>query len=222
MTTHSERMKEHLISQFGDKPVIYAELDALGAELDEIHKAFDDLKNKRWIATGEGVQLDNIGTIVDRARKIDDAIQTDFFGFRDQDNAQTFDVGRFRGDSETWLKTVWLDDGRYRKILWLKIFKDCSICTIDDMLHSLSVLFDVDHITLSEIGNADVLLGIGKRLTANEIRFMTSIELLVRGGGIGINAIEMYNYDNCFGFLEQPNIKGFEVGEFADIAYIGG
>lgn len=65
-TIHSDRMKDHLIAQFADKPVIYAELDALGAELDLLRQAFTDLREKRWIDTGEGMQLNGIGTIVDR------------------------------------------------------------------------------------------------------------------------------------------------------------
>lgn len=220
--THAERMESHLIAQFDNKPVLYAILEALGAEMDEIKQACDDLKNKRWIDTGEGVQLDNIGTIIDRPRMIDDAIQVDFFGFREQDNAQTFGVGRFRGDSETWLKTVWLDDGRYRKILWLKVFKDCSTCNINDMIHSLSILSDCDTVTINEVGNADVVIGIGRRMTPNERRFMLASGLMIRGAGIGVQSMSMYDKDNFFGFIGQRKAAGFGAGTFADLFYIGG
>ena len=77
--THTERMISHLIGQFQDKPVIEAELEALGAELDALRSAFDDLRNKRWIDTGEGAQLDGIGTIVNRSRTIKDSLQIEFF-----------------------------------------------------------------------------------------------------------------------------------------------
>ena len=39
-------MKEHLIAQFDRKPVLYAILDALGAELDEIEEAQGNLMVK--------------------------------------------------------------------------------------------------------------------------------------------------------------------------------
>ena len=99
-TMHTDRMKEHLLAQFADKPVIYAELEALGAELDLLHQTMLDLKEKRWIDTGEGVQLDNIGTIVNQSRHIDNAIQIEFFGFAEQANTKTFDIGRFRNDDD--------------------------------------------------------------------------------------------------------------------------
>ena len=81
---HTDRMRQHLISQFqwevidskiyGDKPVLRAILTALGAEMDELNQAVNDIENKRWIDTAEGVQLDGIGEIVDRSRQIDKAI----------------------------------------------------------------------------------------------------------------------------------------------------
>lgn len=219
---HTDRMKEHLIAQFADKPVLYAELEALGQELDLLHKAFCDLRDKRWIDTGEGVQLDNIGTIINRSRQISNAIQIDFFGFQDQDNTQTFGVGRFREDGETWLKSTILNDERYRKILWLKVFKDVSNGYADDILHAVSVLFDVGHVSLQEIGNAKLLIGIGKELSANDIRFLQAVDLLPRGAGIGIYAADMYDYDNYLGFVDQPNAKGFDAGTFADLITIGG
>ena len=140
-TMHTDRMKEHLLAQFADKPVIYAELEALGAELDLLHQTMLDLKEKRWIDTGEGVQLDNIGTIVNQSRHIDNAIQIEFFGFAEQANTKTFDVGRFRNDDETWMKSTDLDDDWYRNVLWLKVFKDTSYATADDILNSVSVVF---------------------------------------------------------------------------------
>ena len=92
----SEHMKGHLIGQFHEKPVLAAVLETLGEELEEIAQAFHDLKEKRWIDTGEGVQLDGIGQIIDRPRQIEEAVQLEFFGFRDQANAKGFEEGRFR------------------------------------------------------------------------------------------------------------------------------
>jgi hypothetical protein len=92
----SERMINHLIMQFSKSVNMQALLTALGDELDELNKVLDDLKNKRWIDTGSGIQLDNIGVLVDRSRTIEGAIQLEFFGFLDQPNTLTFGVGRFR------------------------------------------------------------------------------------------------------------------------------
>ena len=47
----SERMINHLLMQFSKSVNMQAFLTALGDELDELNKALDDLKNKRWIDT---------------------------------------------------------------------------------------------------------------------------------------------------------------------------
>ena len=204
--THTERMISHLIGQFQDKPVIEAELDALGAELELLRQVFDDLKNKRWIDTGEGAQLDGIGTIVNRSRTIKDSLQIEFFGFSGQDNSQTFDVGRFRDINDNWLASTRLNDDDYRKILWLKVFYDSSHATGDELIH----------IVLHEVGNAKIMVGIGRRLTANDIRRARVLNLITLGGGIGLIAVEMFDPD-YFGFLGQNNAKSFDTGTFADV-----
>lgn len=213
--THTERMISHLIVQFQDKPVIEAELEALGAELDALWSTFDDLKNKRWIDTGEGVQLDGIGTIVNRDRTIQDSLQLEFFGFSGQDNSQTFGVGRFRSLNETWLASTRLEDDDYRKILWLKVFYDSSQATGDELIHCLRVLFNAQNIILHDAGNAKIIVGIGRRLTANDIRLARTLHLITLGGGIGLCNVEMFD-GNYFGFLGQPNALGFEQGIFAN------
>jgi hypothetical protein len=212
--THTERMISHLIGQFQDKPVIEAELEALGAELDALRSAFDDLRNKRWIDTGEGVQLDGIGTIVNRDRTIQDSLQIEFFGFSGQDNSQTFGVGRFRSINETWLASTRMEDDDYRKILWLKVFYDSSQATGDELIHCLRVLFDTQNIILHEAGNAKIIVGIGRRLTANNIRLARTLHLITLGGGIGLLAVEMFDAD-YFGFLGQPDAKTFGAGSWA-------
>lgn len=212
--THTERMISHLIGQFQDKPVIEAELEALGAELDALRSAFDDLRNKRWIDTGEGVQLDGIGTIVNRDRTIQDSLQLEFFGFSGQDNSQTFGVGRFRGINENWLASTRLEDDDYRKILWLKVFYDSSQATGDELIHCLRVLFNAQNIILHEVGNAKIIVGIGRRLTANDIRLARTLNLITLGGGIGLRAVEMFDAD-YFGFLGQPDAKTFGAGSWA-------
>lgn len=75
--THSDSMKEHLIAQFDKKPVLYAILDALGAELDEIEEATTRVKNCRYLDTSIGEQLDGLGKVVDEARRMSDGSDLD-------------------------------------------------------------------------------------------------------------------------------------------------
>ena len=216
MAKRSESMENHLIGQFKGKRVPRAILEALGEEMDELEQVFADLRDKRWIDTGEGAQLDGIGTIVNQPRQIADAIQIAFFGFQGQDNALGFEQGRFRDQWETWLQSVNLSDPEYRKLLWLKVFKNISTGTAEDTIVLTRRIFDAPYVVLSELGNAKIFIGIGRVLNKNELAIAKAMDLIVRAGGVGVKGMSMFNYDNYFGFLGQPNAKGFEVGSFAD------
>lgn len=223
---HTDRMRQHLISQFqweiidskiyGDKPVLRAILSALGAEMDELNQAVNDLKNKRWIDAAEGVQLDGIGEIVDRSRQIDKAIAVKVFGFYGQPNIVGFGQARFKGANESNLESYILDDTEYKLVLALKAMKNNSRATAEDTINSLKYIYNAPAISYEEVGNANVIVGIGKKLTDNEKLLANAVDLVVRAGGVGMK-YKSYYPSNYFGFLGQPNARGFGVGSFAHI-----
>ena len=211
-----EKMNAHLIGQFRGKPIIRAFLAAVGAELDVLESAIIELREKRWIDTGEGVQLDGIGTIVSQSRQVSDAVQIPFFGFDGQPNAQGFEIGRFRDSWEVYLASVNMADPEYRMVLRAKIRKDTSNGTAEDTIASLKYVFAADTVVINDRGNAKFSVAIGRRLNANEISVAKALDLFVRAGGVGLTEASHYDASNYFGFLGQPNAKGFEVGSFSD------
>ena len=74
--------------------------------------------------------------------------------------------------------------------------------------------FNAQNIILHEVGNAKIIVGIGRRLTANDIRLSRTLHLITIGGGIGLQTVEMFDAD-YFGFLGQPDAKTFGVGSWA-------
>ena len=187
-------------------------LNALGAELDELTQALDDLQNKRWIDTGSGVQLDNIGVLIDRSRNIAGAIQLEFFGFYDQPNTLTFNVGRFRDTPAVpYTATSILDDETYRPVLWHKVSKDSTKGTAESTIESVKFIYNAPFVTLTELGNAKIGIGIGRELTDNDIVLARALDLFIRAGGVGMDFVEQIP-DPFFGFVDQANAKGFEVG----------
>lgn len=210
-------MQEHLIMQFKDKPNLSALLSAIGGELDALLQVFDDLEQRRWIDTGEGVQLDGIGTIVDQGRIIPKAIPVPFFAFVDQPNALAFGIGRFRDSGEAWLSSAKLNDPEYRLMLWAKVAKNTSIGTTEDTIQSLKFVFKAPIVYIFEVGNAKFVVGIGRSLTAAEVVMAKALDLTVRAGGVGILWQTHFNYDSYFGFYGQRNAKGFDIGAFADV-----
>lgn len=222
VTGHTDLMNEHLISEFqcdetDDKPVLYAVLSALGEEMDEITQVFKDLNEKRNISNSVGKQLDGIGEIVAMDRTIDKAMALSFFGFSDQPNTGTFDMARFRNPGESYLESYNLQDAEYRTVLRQKIRKNNSDATTEEMIRSLKFIFDAEYVVLEEPGNANVVIGIGRKLTANDMLLAESVDLMVRAAGVGLKYKVDFDVNNYFGFLGQPYARGFDDGKFVDM-----
>lgn len=216
MSDHTESMKKHLLGQFTGKPVFEAFLTAIGGELNELEQMFTDLRDKRWIDTAEGAQLDGIGEIVNQNRQVPDAVTIPFFGFDGQPNALGFEEGRFRDSWEGWLTSVNLNDPEYRIVLRAKIRKDTSPATAEDTISSLRFIFSADRVVIRDAGNAKFNAAIGRRLNENEQSVARALDLFVRAGGVGLLQASHFDAANYFGFYGQKDAKGFEVGTFAD------
>ena len=215
--SRSESMISHLLMQFSQAVNMHIFLDALGQELDELTQALEDLQNKRWIDTGSGVQLDNIGVLIDRSREIAGSIQLEFFAFYDQPNALPFNVGRFRDTpSVEYLATSILDDETYRPVLWHKVAKDTTTGTTESTIESVKFIYDAPYVTLTELGNAKIGIGIGRELSDNDIILARALDLFIRAGGVGLDFVSEIPED-YFGFVDQQGAKGFEVGVFSDL-----
>ena len=148
--SRSESMINHLLMQFSQSTNLHIFLDALGQELDELTQALEDLQNKRWIDTGSGVQLDNIGVLIDRSRDIAGSIQLEFFAFYDQPNALPFNVGRFRDTPAVpYTATSTLDDETYRPVLWHKVSKDTTTGTAESTIESVKFIYNAPFVTLT-------------------------------------------------------------------------
>ena len=212
----AERMINHLIMQFSKSVNMQVFLTALGDELDELATALDDLQNKRWIDTGSGMQLDNIGVLIDRSRYIEGSIQLEFFGFFDQPNIQTFGIGRFRDTtSVAYTTSAVLDDEAYRPVLWHKVSKDTTDGTTESTIESLKFIFNSPFVIIEEKGNAKFDLGIGRELSDNDITLARAINLFIKAGGVGVD-LKYQIPQKYFGFRGEPNAYGFEEGSFPD------
>lgn len=200
---------------YDDKPVLRAIIDALGAEMDELNQAIIDCKNNRWIDKAEGKQLDGIGEIVVRPRQIDKALALSFFGFYHQNGVLGFRQARFLRIGETSLASYVLEDAEYRFILATKAQMNVTRCTAEDTISSIKYVYQSPRVFLEEVGNANIAVAIGKKLTPNEKALGNAIDMIVRAGGIGIQYKAFFD-GTPFGFLGQPNILGFDEGFFVE------
>lgn len=207
-------MVKHLLGQFGKAEVIKAIFYALFLEFEELDKGLDDLKNKRWIDTGEGAQLDGIGQIVDMDRTVTGLRLLKFFGFRGQRNVTGFNQAPFRGYHEEYLTSLILNDKQYRQILHAKVWKNNTYAYTNDTVKSLQIIFGTNTIIVQNVGNAKIRISIGKLTSEDEKILIEGIDLLVRAAGVGY---EFYNeFDKyAFGFKGQTYCKGFGQAPFS-------
>ena len=61
MVDYIQKLRDDLVEQFKDKPVIEALMEVVGDELNEVRQFYEDLRDKRNIQTAIGKQLDGIG-----------------------------------------------------------------------------------------------------------------------------------------------------------------
>ncbi len=213
--SRAQEMIDRLLMQFGSSPYLQGWLKALGAEMDLLDQVFSDLREKRWIDTGEGQQLDGCGQIVVQPRKISQAIAIPFFGFDGQTGATGFGQSRIRKNRETYLTSTTLADAEYRQILWAKVAKNTTDGTAESTIESLWRLYNAK-IVLAEVGNAKLRIAIGRELTDAEILLANALDLQVRGGGVGIPVKSYFVDSGAFGFSNQNiGYLGFGQGRLA-------
>ena len=120
-------------------------------------------------------------------------------------------MGRFRDTPQVpYTATSTLDDETYRPVLWHKVAKDTTTGTTESTIESAKFVYNAPFVTLTELGNAKIGIGIGRDLNDNDVVLARALDLTIRAGGVGLDFVEEIP-DNYFGFVDQK-AKGFDVG----------
>lgn len=151
-------IKNDLIEQFRGKPNIEALVNALSRQLQEVYDFYMQLMTLLSIDQCEGVQLDNIGDIVQMSR------------------LEALELADKAGYSYTD------EDEMYRTFLYYKIFVNTSDCTYSDVMNSIYMLWD-GLLEYAEDANvpATIILGYEMFNGDNHARLM-DIPILKSGG----------------------------------------
>lgn len=118
MVDYIELLKQDLVEQFKEKPVIDALMEAIGRQLNDVRLFFEDLKTKRSVEESVGKQLDGVGDIVVLTRK---------------------EAGELACIPES---VFVLEDDEYRRFLIYKIWKNTNRCTYYDIIYSFQMFWD--------------------------------------------------------------------------------
>lgn len=118
MADYVQKLRDDLVEQFKDKPVIDALIEAIGEELNELRRFYDDMLEQRSISTAVGKQLDGIG---------DNAALT------------RLEAGALACTKES---VYVLNDDDYRTYLIYKIWKNTNRCTYYDIIRAFKMFWD--------------------------------------------------------------------------------
>ena len=117
MADYTEQLRQDLVEQFKEKPVIDALISAIGEQLTDLHWFFTALQDERGILTAIGKQLDGVGDIVCLSR---------------------VEAGALACVTEP---VYVLDDEQYRNYLIFKIWKNTNNCTYPELIKAFRMFW---------------------------------------------------------------------------------
>ena len=100
--------------------------------------------------------------------------------------------------------------------MWHKVGKDTTTGTTESTIESVKFVYNAPFVTLTELGNAKIGIGIGRTLSDNDVILARALDLFIRAGGVGLDFVSEIP-TNFWGFNDQQGAKGFEVGVFSDL-----
>lgn len=167
--------RARITDQFKTKPVMDKYLQLMLQGKLDLQKVMNDVMTLRSIDTAVGAQLDVIGIIVGRDRGLVSAEIFTYFGFQGASSA-----GSFGSVTDPSVGAPWYSigaptqrsrppsDEEYRLILKAKIIKNRTLSRPEDIIEAYKFLFGTSQVTVTELGNASVRIGIGKILSTVE------------------------------------------------------
>lgn len=118
MADYTEKLRQDLIEQFKEQPVIDALICSIGEQLTDLHLFFTALRDERGVLTAIGKQLDGVGDIVCLSRE---------------------EAGALACTAES---VYVFDDEQYRNYLIFKIWKNTNNCTYYDVVRAFRMFWD--------------------------------------------------------------------------------
>ena len=197
------KASSRIITQHADKPKLVALVDSLcNAVSDHIESPLEDLITIYDIDNASGYLLDLIGDLVGQPREIVSYENLTFFGFEGDATAGTFgdlynaQVGsRLISSGEDSLvesgRTTLLDP-EYRLFIKLKILRNYTISTREDVIEAFASIFPDQEIGIEE-GYMSIVISIDGDIDQNTVQLIIENDLAPRPSGVEILSIESYN-----------------------------
>lgn len=207
--------------QYRNSPRFKAWLQTWLEQSNELEAAIQEVALVNGIDEAYGYSLDVIGAIVGIDRVLEGVLPLDVFGFDDRPGSLPMGEegvpgvgGRFFDEfiEEPFGSSV-MDDATYRAAIRLKIARNTSHGTREDMLVAVNAVMQqiagVDvPCYVNDTQNMSATILIGKILTLREKALLTKFDFLPKPIGVQLFFLH-FDRENYFGFEGQPGARGF-------------
>lgn len=199
-------------SQFKDSPRLQALVLALLQPFTTVQGALKQLRDDRWLDAAVGAQLDGIGDLLDRPRRISNTRAIWHFGFQGQPNIGGFgEFPMYRAGAGLFTGGSTLDDENYRRLLRWKVLVDSGFGTGAQIEEALRVLFAVDRIAVEDLGNARIRVHVGRKATEDDYFLGNVGQWVPSAAGVALE-FRTYEVDEPFEF-DTSNYLQLLVGD---------
>lgn len=162
MVDYGELLRKDLVEQFRGKEKIETILGALGTQLNDLRKFYEDLRDYRNVHTAIGEQLDMCGDITGRSREA--AAKMAYLQLADME-----------------------DDELYRKYILQKMLANSTSCTYDDVIGAFKMLYDDAPIYYTEDPDRPATIILQVPLSGDEgVVPAVTDNLTIKPGGVAV------------------------------------
>lgn len=226
MGLFTEEYKKLLIIQYADKPKALSTIESILAPLENVYETMYLLENAFDLDTAVGVQLDVIGKIVGISREVPFVLKKEYFSFDEHDFESPFGdrfkdiiAYPFKDKGEKDYTDGILNDADYRFFIKAKIVKNYSTGKVYDedkisIQKALDYLYD-GKAYITDNGNMTMNIYLDYSIDRDKLSYAQRLELIPKPQGVGYNITILYDDGKTFGFSDNLNSKGFNIGSFA-------
>lgn len=212
-TFYQESSIQLIENQLRESPNYIEVIRLLAEDFDEVSDIYDYIAKNINVLNARGVWLDLIGDIVGVSRVFEKEIQPVFFGFDDQPNTTGFGQARFRElDDKTTASSV-LNDDDYRVVIIGKIARNYGDVSEVGVATSVLNMTQAENVLVYQSGPATFSVYVIGLISDNIKSILTGTDIIPRAAGVKMNLF-FSGDDNIFGFADQLETKGFDVGHF--------
>ena len=210
-----------LIIQYSDSPNAVAEVTLKATEYSKIFEFYNSFYDAFDLDLAIGDQLDIIGKIVGIPRIVPFSLAKQFFGFDDNTNSLSFDVGTFFDKfTDVGYTDTELSDIQMRRLIKAKVAKNITspYMVSDERISLQDVINSAFSGAAYVVDNYDMFmtLYVDESVIIADLTLINNLNLLPSTQGVGYKSIISYSTVSTFGFSDNTNAKTFGEGVFAN------